>query len=163
MLTPMVVAVAQGSKIIRVGTGQLRYDADRFLVITGETDIDASVVDASPERPYLAVGIELPPLVVARVLAALASFDTAPPVEDPPAAAFLAAANHSMISAIARFLAALNDDLERSVLAPLALEEVVFRVMQSSGAAGCERRCRVATWPRSKRRSNSCASGCAIR
>jgi len=53
--------VVQGRKVARVEGRELHYDAESYLVITGEAQFEGRVVEASPERPYLALGLLLPP------------------------------------------------------------------------------------------------------
>src|SRR5688572_22036651 len=73
---PRLIVAAQGCKVAHFPSGKLRYDAEHYLVVTGGTQMEGEVVEASPDKPYLAFCIGLAPESVARTLLALA--DAAP-------------------------------------------------------------------------------------
>ena len=132
---PVLIVIAQGRKVARWGAGELAFDPSHYLVITGEGSFEGCVVEASADRPYLAVSVLLPPEVVAKVLLALAGADAeaAPAAETVPA--FLAPLDQALTDNVARFLQAVEDPVARPILAPLALEEIVFRLLRSEAAA----------------------------
>jgi AraC-like DNA-binding protein len=135
---PRLVVAAQGRKVASFPSGQLVYDANHYLVVTGGTQLEGQVVEASPEKPYLALCIALAPETVARTLLALS--DAAPIVAPIRAAApglpaFISPLDGPVASAVVRLLHALEDPLERRVVAPLVLDELVFRLLRSDAAA----------------------------
>lgn len=123
----------QGRKVARFGGRELAYDPAHYLVVTGETQFDGCVVDASRERPYLGVTIEIPAEAVVKTLAALADREAAPEVEVLPA--FVAELDDAVASAVERLLRSVDDPLERAIVAPLAVEELVFRLLRSDAAS----------------------------
>jgi AraC-like DNA-binding protein len=123
----------QGSKEARFGGRTLTYDPSRYMVLTGESHFDGCIAQATPDRPYLAVCIEIPAETVAKTLAALADRDAVPEPEDVPA--FVARLDDAVAAAAVRLLRAIDDPLERGIVAPLALEELVFRLLRSDAAA----------------------------
>jgi AraC-like DNA-binding protein len=142
VLAPRLIVIAQGRKVARFEGGELAYDEDHFLVVTGETLFEGEVLEASPERPYLAMCMELAPDVVARTLLALADADadvgpgaTPAPKETAPLPAFVSRLDAPVTNAVARLLVSLDDPIERKVIAPLAVEELVFRLLRTEGAA----------------------------
>jgi AraC-like DNA-binding protein len=135
---PRLIVAAQGKKIGHFRSGQLAYDADHYLVVTGGTHLEGEVIEASPEKPYLALCIGLAPEAVARTLLALADAAPAPapPVAVEPALpAFVAPTEAPVISGVLRLLRALEDPVESRVLAPLVMEELIFRLLRSDAAA----------------------------
>lgn len=130
---PMVFVVAQGRKVARTGSLELVYAPCQYLVMTGNATFDFEIVEASPEAPYLSVGIELPSDVIARTLLALADANPGPVAE--PAAAFVAPAEPIIKATVTRHVQASDDPIERRVVAPLVLEELVFRLLQTDAAA----------------------------
>jgi len=66
-----LAVVAQGKKICQIGEREFPYDADTYLVFTGEVEFTSTVVAASPARPYLSISLELPPDEVVRTLLSL--------------------------------------------------------------------------------------------
>jgi len=137
VFAPRLIVAAQGRKRARFRAGELDYDAEQYLVVTGGTKIEGEVLEASPEKPYLAVCVALGPETVARTLVGLA--DTAPssttPAAEPALPAFVAPQEEPIADAVLRLLRALDDPLERRVLAPLVMEELVFRLLRSDAAA----------------------------
>jgi len=133
---PRLIVAAQGRKIGKFPEGELVYDANHYLVVTGGTQLEGRVVEASPEKPYLALCIALSPEVVARTLVALADA-AAPTVSTPPPAvpAFVSPLDGPVAGGVVRLLHALDDPLERRVLAPLILNELVFRLLRCDAAA----------------------------
>jgi AraC-like DNA-binding protein len=132
-----LIVAAQGRKIASFPSGELVYDANQYLVVTGGTQLEGRVVEASPEKPYLALCIALAPETVARTLLALAD---AAPVSVPSSAvpgvpAFISPLDGPVASGVVRLLHALEDPVERRVLAPLVLDELVFRLLRSDAAA----------------------------
>src|SRR4029450_9469554 len=68
----------QGRKTARFREGLLVYDPFHYLVLTGETQFDGCVIEATREKPYLGVCLDIPPEVVAKTLLALADRDAMP-------------------------------------------------------------------------------------
>jgi AraC-like DNA-binding protein len=131
----MYVGVAlQGRKSVRVGALELTYDSLSYLVMAGETEYDASVVTATAERPYLSIGLEIPPRLIVQTLLDLGENEQTPArVSAPPA--FVAPMDQPLLGALARLLRSLDDPAERRVLAPLAVREIVFHLLRSEAAA----------------------------
>jgi len=123
----------QGRKVARFGDRSLAYDPSTYLVLTGESHFDGCVVEATAERPYLGVCIDIPAEVVAKTLLALADRDAVPEPEVVPA--FVARLEEPVAAAVERLLRALDDPLELEIVAPLAMEELVFRLLRSDAAA----------------------------
>lgn len=133
--TSMYVGVAlQGRKRVRVGALELTYDSLSYLVMAGETEYDASVVTATAERPYLSIGLEIPPRLIVQTLLDLDDRAEAPArVTAPPA--FMAPLDAALLSPLSRLLRTLDDPAERRVLAPLAVREIVFHLLRSDAAS----------------------------
>jgi len=129
---PTLKVIAQGRKLAHFGDLELRYEPRRYLVVTGEALFDAQVLDATPERQYLAVTLDLPPDLIAKTLLTLADTVPAMSFEAPPA--FVAPLDAPLQGDVVRLLRAIIDPLERRVLLPLIIEEIVFRLLRSDAA-----------------------------
>jgi AraC-like DNA-binding protein len=127
----------QGRKTARFRDRTLTYDPFHYLVLTGETHFDGCVVEATRDRPYLGVCLDIPAEVVAKTLAALADRDAVPDADSPEDAlpAFVSPLDEAISSAVERVLRSIDDPLEREIVTPLALEELVFRLLRSDAAA----------------------------
>jgi AraC-like DNA-binding protein len=125
--------VAQGSKTIRVHDRTLEIDDANYLVVTREMQYDATVQPASDLRPFLGVSVTFPPELVAKAMVALA--DSGESLSSPPVPAFTAPLEAELAEPLSRLLNAVDDPVERRTLAPLAVEELVFRLLRSDAAA----------------------------
>lgn len=134
---PRLIVAAQGRKTAKFPGGELSYDSEHYLVVTGGTQMEGMVVEASADKPYLAFCIGLSPEAVARTLLALA--DAAPPATastvTPSVPAFVAPLDAEVRSGVVRLLRSLADPVERRVVAPLVLDELVFRLLRSDAAS----------------------------
>jgi AraC-like DNA-binding protein len=128
-----LTVVAQGRKVARFGELELNYAPCHFLLVTGEVIFDGEILEATPARPYLAVTVEIPGELIAKTLLALAEAKVAPPAE--PAPAFVSECDPTIKETVTRLLIAIDDPLERRMVAPLVLEELVFRLLRTDGAA----------------------------
>lgn len=136
-LTPGVVVVLQGRKTAHLGGGRsLAYGATQCLVLGAEVACLGTVVGASAAAPYLAIHLDLPPDVLVKSVLALAEGGDALPAE--PARVrehFTAPVGPEVVEAFARLLLAADGPVDRRTLAPLAVEEIVLRLLRSEAAA----------------------------
>jgi hypothetical protein len=65
---PTFCVIAQGSKEVRLGGTCHRYDPAHYLIATAELPIATQITEASEERPYLGLVLELDPTVVGSVM-----------------------------------------------------------------------------------------------
>jgi len=126
--------VVQGATACRIGPREYHYDPDSYLVFTGETQFTSSIVEASRERPYLSISLQLPPEEIVRTLLSLGDRGSSDP-GDRAAPAFSAPLEPPLVDALCRLIATLDDPDERQVIAPLVLSELVFRLLRSDAAS----------------------------
>ena len=60
--------IAQGSKELTLGDSGYAYDADNYLLATVELPITGRIVDATQDRPYLSLRLDLDPALVGSVM-----------------------------------------------------------------------------------------------
>ena len=56
---PSFCVIAQGSKEVLLGDSRYRYDAAHYLLATVELPVVGQIIEASAERPYLSLRLEL--------------------------------------------------------------------------------------------------------
>lgn len=119
----------QGEKRIIMGEREFTVDPSRLLVVTRESEH----LSAAMTAPYLGLSLCFGPERVARALVALAEAggDTAPE----PVPAFLIPPDAGIASALERLLSYVSDPLDQKLLAPLAIDEILFRLLRSDAAA----------------------------
>jgi AraC-type transcriptional regulator len=61
VVEPSVCVIAQGSKEVLLGDSRYRYDPSQYLLATVELPRVSQVLEASKERPYLSLRLELTP------------------------------------------------------------------------------------------------------
>jgi AraC-like DNA-binding protein len=98
--------------------------------------LEGEVIEASPDKPYLAFCLGLPPEMVARTLIALADAEpaSAPPPPAAPVPAYVAPLDEAVTGTLVRLLRATSNPVEARVLAPLVMNELVFRLLRSDAA-----------------------------
>jgi AraC-like DNA-binding protein len=125
--------VLEGEQRVLLGKTELAVDPSQLLVITREVEFVSAVTKASPERPYLGLGVCFGPERVARALVSLAEAGGKTPAEKQPA--FLMQTDSVIAGAVERLLATVGDPLDEKLLAPLVLDELLFRLLRSDAAA----------------------------
>jgi AraC-like DNA-binding protein len=134
--TLTVGVVVQGKKRVHIDGTELVYDERHCIVFTGEGPYASQVLEASPERPYLSLGIAVPPDLVARTLVDLADVTRPRPhASGALSSAFLARLDDAVLEPLGRLVATLHDPAERRVIAPLCVAELVFRLLRSDAAS----------------------------
>ncbi|WP_437839863.1 AraC family transcriptional regulator N-terminal domain-containing protein [Sorangium sp. So ce1153] len=132
-LGPTLTVVGQGRTTARFDDVELEYDASRYAVVAREAAFEEAVTEADSSSPYLAMSLEIPPDAIARMLLALADVSAEPAAE--AASALVSDLDTPIEDAVVRLLRAIRDPVERRIVAPLALEELVFRLLRSEAAA----------------------------
>lgn len=129
---PCLCIIAQGAKQVVVGGETYRYDAARSLLVTVDLPAFTRVVEASPERPCLAIGISLDRPVVGELLVAGM---TDPPPGPTARGLVLTRAEPPLLDAIGRLVALLDTPGDIAALAPLVHREIAYRVLKGPQGA----------------------------
>ena len=126
---PAVCIIAQGRKEVRLGAEQYIYDPLNYLVASVTLPVTGQVIDATPERPYLSLRLDIDPAQITNLIA------DAGPIEVPNPgsrrALFLDRLDLSMLDALIRLLRLLDTPRDIPMLAPLALREIFYRLLHS--------------------------------
>jgi AraC-like DNA-binding protein len=129
--TMRVNLCVQGRKLMRVAGAEHYYDPVSYLVMRGETAFEACAVEA----PYLAIALELSPQLVSQGLLEIAQAGHLGALDEEPPAAFTAPLDAALLNGMSRLLRSLEDPVERVVLGPLVVREIVFRLLLSNAAS----------------------------
>ena len=128
--------VAQGRKAVTVDGETYLYDPFHYLVLSSHLHFQAEILEASPTRPFLSSSCRSTRPWSAGCPATC--WNAAPPRSGPASArprlpdrqALVSALDQELLGAVLRFLRAVGTDADRRVLAPLYLQEMVYRVLQ---------------------------------
>jgi len=125
--------VLQGEKRIQLRDSELRVDPQQLVVITREVGYTSRATIASKAEPFLGLSLLFRPEQVAKALLALA--EAGGPATEEPTAAFQMPLDANIIDALDRLMRTLDDPLDRTLIAPLINDEILFRLLRSDAAA----------------------------
>lgn len=125
--SPSFCVIAQGSKEVCVGDRRYRYDANHYLLATVELPVTSCIVQASPDRPYLALRLELDEALVASVMVEAGL--TTPHSQADAKAIVISALDPDLLDATVRLVRLVDTPAQATVLLPLVKREIVFRLL----------------------------------
>jgi AraC-like DNA-binding protein len=136
---PAFCVIAQGSKAVFLGDHRYQYDSAHYLLATVELPIVSQVIEASPERPYLSLRVELDLTLVGSVM--VEAGHVAPRSQADVRAINVSPLDANLLDAVVRLVRLLDNPAEARFLAPLIRREIVYRLLR--GEQG-ERLCQIA-------------------
>ncbi len=128
VLEPSVCVIAQGSKEVLLGESRYRYDPSHYLLATLELPRVSQVLEASRERPYLSLRLELTPTLVSTVLAEAGHAALRAHAE--VRAMAVSPVYGQMLDAFVRLVRLLEDPTDAQVLQPLYTREIIYRLLR---------------------------------
>ncbi len=132
---PCLCVVAQGSKRVFVGDRTYTYDPQNYLVLSVPLPLEAEVHRASPGEPFLSLALQVDLFELGEMLLAMAAAERPFPRRQPLQHGIFVSLMHDRLAdAVCRFLDALDEPMDRHILAPLAMREMLFHVL--SGEQG---------------------------
>ncbi len=133
---PSVAVIAQGSKEVLLGENRYRYGPSQYLLATVELPTIRRVLEASKERPYLSLRLELAPSLVGSVLleAGHLSHSSLPGRAD-VRGIDVSPLNMPLLDAFVRLTRLLDAPAEAPVLLPLITREIVYRLLMGEQGA----------------------------
>ena len=138
----VVAVIVDRAKTIELAGGQtLRYEPGSYLFVTREVTYTSIIEEASPSRPYLSFALRLDPEVIAETLLAMEDeLDEEDAGDDRDA--WVERWDGALGEAFLRLLRSVDDPLERRIVAPLTVREIVFRLLRSEHAGPLRRAAR---------------------
>ena len=131
---PAFCFVAQGSKHAILSEETFRYDPMNYLIFTVDLPITFQIKEASPERPYLGIRMDLDPALVASVM--MESGIRLRKGHASVRAMSASAVDAEMLDAVLRLVRLVDSPAEQQkVVAPLVTKEIVYRLL-ASGQGG---------------------------
>jgi AraC-like DNA-binding protein len=127
--------VAQGRKAVTVDGQTFLYDPFHYLVLASHLHFQAEILEASIGRPFLSFVLQIDPALVRQVSSDMlerrtTAFRSRPVQEQASSQACVSALDSDLLGVVLRFLRAIKTGTDRRVLAPLYLQELVYRVLQ---------------------------------
>jgi AraC-like DNA-binding protein len=124
---PGLCFVVQGSKQAMLAGEVFRYDPLHYLVISVTLPIVGQILEATQEKPYLCVRLNIDPRDIATLV--LEADGYAAPFTGVERGLRVARAADPLMDAVLRLLRLLRTPHDVAVLAPLAVREIYYRVL----------------------------------
>jgi AraC-like DNA-binding protein len=129
VLEPSLCVIAQGSKEVLLGESRYRYDPAHYLLATVELPYVSQVLEASKERPYLSLRLELAPALVSAVMLEAGHSSPPGPADVRMRAIDVSPLDVNLLDAIVRLVRLLDSPAEARVLMPLITREIIYRLL----------------------------------
>ncbi len=124
---PCFCVIAQGAKEVYLGESVYRYDIEKYLLTTIEVPVTGRVVDASKDRPYLALRVEIDPKEVGSAM--IEAGLPAPSGQSDARAVIVSPLDSGLLDTTVRLLRLLLPPTESRVLIPVVRAELVLRLL----------------------------------
>lgn len=129
LMEPAVYVVVQGRKRVTVGDETYIYDRSQYLAVSVDLPAVGGVFEASPEEPYLCMTLTVDPRDLAALIVETGRH--APRDDHDGRALYVSALQAPLLDGFVRLVRLLDAPQDISVLAPLILRELHYRLLQS--------------------------------
>jgi AraC-like DNA-binding protein len=120
--------VAQGAKTVMAGREVIEYAPSRMVVYSVDIPVAAQVTRASSAEPYLCLRLDLDPQRIASLV--LQVYPQGLPAVQRSRPAYVSEADPGILDAAARLLELARDPGDAELLAPLAVDEILIRLLR---------------------------------
>lgn len=124
---PCVCFIGRGRKRVHVGEEVVTFDPLRYLVIGVPLPVEGEIVEASADEPFLSLCLDIDVSLVSEVLLELDRL----PADEAVRAIYVSQMSGGLSDAVLRLLRSLHDADDVRVLAPLAVKELLYRILRS--------------------------------
>ncbi|HZZ44853.1 MAG TPA: AraC family transcriptional regulator [Tepidisphaeraceae bacterium] len=125
---PAFCIIAQGSKVLQLGEDRFCYDPAHYVISTVGLPMTAQVVQASPQRPYLGLRLELEPSVVTSVMVESGLVQI--PAESAGIKGIdVSSLDANLLNAILRLVRLIDAPADYRALSPLIIREIIYRLL----------------------------------
>ena len=129
LMEPAVYVVVQGRKEVTVGNETYIYDQSQYLAVSVDLPAVGRVFEASPEKPYLCMTLNVDPRDLAALI--VETGRQAPRDDHDGRALYVSALRAPLLDGFLRLVRLLDAPQDLPVLAPLILRELHYRLLQS--------------------------------
>jgi AraC-like DNA-binding protein len=133
LVEPSVCVVAQGSKEFLLGKCRYQYDPFHYLLVTVDLPYVGQVLEASKERPFLSLRLDLAPTLVGEIL--VEAGHVSPQDAASVRAISVSPVDGHLLDAMARVARLLDAPDEARVLLPLITREIIYRLLKGEQGA----------------------------
>src|SRR6266700_2087011 len=133
VVEPSLCVVARGSKEYLLGESRYRYDPFHYFLVTVDLPNISQVLEASQERPYLSLRLNLAPTLVGEVMVEAGHTSPRDPAE--VRAIAVSPVDGHLLDAMVRVARLLDAPDEARVLLPLLTREMIYRLLRGEQGA----------------------------
>ncbi|ABS64622.1 AraC-type transcriptional regulator domain protein [Parvibaculum lavamentivorans DS-1] len=124
---PALCIAAQGRKQMILGDRLYSYEPSHYLLVSADLPVVGCVMEASPEKPYLGMRLDLSPAALA---ALMLEMDGNGKASDAPGSGILMSPlTEPLLDAAIRLVRLLDDPASAPILAPLIEREIHYRLL----------------------------------
>lgn len=127
LLEPSLCLIAQGTKQVLLGEETYIYDANHFLITSVGLPVIAKIIEASREKPYLGLTLELDRRVIAQLM--LDSNHPSPRTRQASRGMAVSEVSLPLLNAFQRLIDLLDEPENIPALAPLIQREIFYRLL----------------------------------
>lgn len=128
---PTLCLIAQGRKQVVLGTSAYVYDAAKYLVASVDLPVMGSVIEASGDKPYLCLSLDLD---MAELNDVAIRYPMGGDYRDAPSAGIsLHETTPELLDAAVRLACLLDTPRDIEALAPLVIREILYRLLTGEG------------------------------
>lgn len=124
---PMAIVVLQGKKQTMLGTEKFTYNENQLVVTSIDIPTVGSIVEASPEKPFMTLIFDLDNYVISQLLSegSYAKNETA------RRGMGIADADENLLDAFYRLIALVGQPERQKVMAPMIIKEIHYLLLTS--------------------------------
>lgn len=123
---PIFGLIAQGAKRVMLGEETYDFNEEYFLLTSVDLPLMGRIIEAGPEKPYLAVMLKIDTKQVARMIAENKSLRL--PVNRDPHTA-VSRVSEKLINAVTRLVDLIDNPEDIAFLSPLIQHEILYRLL----------------------------------
>jgi len=126
------IFLVQGHKRIALDSKVYDYHAGRFLTTLAPMPLVCECIDASKEKPMLAIAIKLEQHRILSILTRIEQAEATPTPDDVrmPSGIFTAPITDELLDACGRLLRTLDSPAEAAIVGEAAVDEIYFRILK---------------------------------
>ena len=123
---PCICVVAHGRKQVHLNGEVLTYDPLHYLVVGVPLPVEAEIVEASTDAPFLSLRLDIDTSMLSELLL---DANPGPDPDEASRAIYTSRMNQDLFGAVMRLLRSLRNANDTRVLAPLAVREVLYHTL----------------------------------
>lgn len=129
---PCLCIITQGKKRAFFAETPITYDPLHYLMVSVQLPLQAEIIEASPESPFLAIVLEIDAGVVSQLIFEM-EYDQPVPNQpsQTPLAIIAPKMQRELSDSMVRLLRTLDHPMDRHILGPAAVREIFYHVLRS--------------------------------